>query len=227
VGNHTLRIKCEESYIDIRLVVTELQNVDIAPVTANLVLDFNPTGITNTSAKRLWSNDNYHLTVSDNFDWYNGGYGTDINGDYFLVKAGTRAIFDYYMFEKYTKSNEGGSTTDSSVVYRNGAELKIIFKTDAVRSADAVWFTNIGKTSDSESAKDVGIQLNVHNGWLKTDAAGESTKSYLYFPYSEEDKIELDININKETEPNSVYFMSYEDGCPSRAYPYSNLEALY
>lgn len=228
VGNHTLRIKCEESYIDVRLVVTELQNVDIAPVTANLVLDFNPTGITNTSAKRLWSNDNYNLTVSDNFDWYNGGYGSDINGDYFLVKAGTRAMFNYYMFNKYTKSSDGGTTTtDASVVYRDGTEFKIIFKTDAVRKADAVWFTNMGKTSDSTSAKEVGIQLNVHNGWLKTDAAGDSTKSYLYFPYSEEDKIELDININKETEPNGVYCMSYEDGCPSRAYPYSNIEALY
>jgi len=131
------------------------------------------------------------------------------------------------MFIKYIKSSDGGTTSDSSVVYRDGAEFKIIFKTDAVRSADAVWFTNVGPVNNSSAAKEVGIQLNVHNGWLKTDAAGDSTKSYLYFPYSEEDKIELDININKETEPNAVYCMSYEDGCPSRAYPYASTEALY
>ena len=226
-GEHTLRIQCETKYIDIQVSVEALENVDIAPVTTNLALDFNPAGISNTSTKRLWTNGTYSLTVSDNFDWYNGGYGSDVNGDYFLVKAGTRAIFDYPMFTKYIKSGDGGTTSDSSVVYRDGAEFKIIFKTDAVRSADAVWFTNVGPVNSSSAAKEVGIQLNVHNGWLKTDAAGDSTKSYLYFPYSEEDKIELDININKETEPNAVYCMSYEDGCPSRAYPYASTEALY
>ena len=226
-GGHTLRIQCETKYIDIQVSVEALENVDIAPVTTNLALDFNPAGISNTSAKRLWTNGTYSLTVSDNFDWYNGGYGSDVNGDYFLVKAGTRAIFNYPMFIKYIKSSDGGTTSDSSVVYRDGAEFKIIFKTDAVRSADAVWFTNVGPVNNSSAAKEVGIQLNVHNGWLKTDAAGDSTKSYLYFPYSEEDKIELDININKETEPNAVYCMSYEDGCPSRAYPYASTEALY
>jgi surface antigen len=225
-GNHTLKIECEETSITINLVVRPL-DIDIAPVTANLAIDFNPSGITNTSSKRLWSNDNYSMTVSDNFDWYNGGYGSDAAGDYFLIKAGTRATFDYKMFKSYNRTIDGAVTT-SSTVFRDGLEMKLIFKTSAVRNAEAVWFTNVGPTNDTSAAKNVGIQLNVHNGWLKTDAAEEgNTKSYLYFPYSEEDRIELDININPETATNAVYLMSYEDGCPSRAYPYKTSEALY
>ena len=225
-GNHTLRIECGTAHIDIDLIISPL-NIDIAPVTNNLILDFNPEGITNTSSRRLWTNGTYHLTVSDNFDWYNGGYGNDINGDYFLVKAGTRATFDYKMFKSYHKTVDNVLTT-SSTVFRDGAEMKIVFKTSAVRNADATWFSNVGPTNDTSAAKNVGIQLNVHNGWLMTDAADkDNTKSYLYFPYSEEDRIELDININPETAPNAVYAMSYEDGCPSRAYPYDNVEALY
>ena len=52
------------------------------------------------------------------------------------------------------------------------------------------------------------------------EASVVSTNSYLYFPYSEDDKIELDININRSGN-NEDFIMSYEDGVPSKAYPYS------
>jgi hypothetical protein len=190
----------------------------------------------------------------------------------------------------------------SSNVFTNGAEMKISFKTAAVRNAEAVWYQNIGEIS----GKTVGIQLNAHNGWLKTDKAVSTTtladedsdedtitvkgitytywktntaysvddirvirntiyrctgavdalatdlqdknvdldedpaksylkkwlkigqldtevlatNSYLYFPYSENDKIELDININKSA-ANNNFIMSYEDGVPSKAYAYT------
>lgn len=225
-GNHTLMIKVGEESITFTLKVEAL-DIDIAQVTDNLAIDFNPSGITNSSSRRMWSNGLYNLSVSNNFDWYNGGYGSDSSGDYFLVKAGTRATFDYKMFKSYTKEVDGAMTLKSTV-FRDGAEMKIIFKTSAVRNAEAVWFSNMGPNNDTSAAKDVGIQLNVHNGWLRTDAAEASNvKSYLYFPYSEEDRIELDININPETAPNAVYCMSYEDGCPSRAYPYKLTEGLY
>jgi hypothetical protein len=62
-------------------------------------LNFDPTGLSNNSEQaRQWTNGTYHLTVSDNFDWFNGGYGVDETGEYFLVKSGTRAYFDYKMF---------------------------------------------------------------------------------------------------------------------------------
>jgi len=85
-------------FINFTLNVTA-NEVDIAPYSNNLILDFDPTGLSNNSASaKAWTNGTYHLSVSDNFDWYNGGYGSDTTGDYFLVKSGTRAYFDYKMF---------------------------------------------------------------------------------------------------------------------------------
>ena len=55
-------------------------------------------------------------------------------------------------------------------------------------------------------------------GQLETEIS--ATNSYLYFPYSEDDKIELDININQQGN-NQNFIMSYEDGVPSKAYPYN------
>ena len=240
-GTQNLRIQVEDVYIDLTLNVIE-NVVDIAPVTANLVLNFDPTGLNNNSeTAKNWTNGNYHLTVSDNFDWFNGGYGSNEEGDYFLIKSGTRAYFDYKMFMQETESIESQSgqtiTLPTSKVYKTGQEMKIIFKTSSVRTIDAIWFTNMGKF-DSQSDTKVGIQLSVHEGFLKTDTASDeavgsgdeqvaATNTYLYFPYSEEDKIELDININKENSSNGTFAMSYEDGVPSKAYAYTHNQILY
>ena len=167
--------------------------------------DSDPTGITNSSNNRLWSNENYAMTVSQNFDWANGGYRTDENGDtYFLIKAGTRAILNYKMFS-------GGIDGNPSVV---GGEIKIVFMTENVQDANATWFTNVETTTAEVDGNvvttNMGIQMNVHEGWLKTNNASDSdvesgegegaetiaaTNTYLYMPYSEEDIIEMDINI--------------------------------
>ena len=239
-GNHTLRIQVEDQYITINLVVEEM-TTDIEPVDADLVLDFNPQGLNNNSnAAKNWTNGTYHLTTSSNFDWYNGGYGSDADGEYFLIKSGTRAYFDYKMFKPGVETIDASGTTintTTSDVYRTGQELKIIFKTKAVRSIDAVWFTNTGRY-DAGVDKEVGIQLSAHQGWLKTDTADITTggndevaltNRYLYFPYSEEDRIELDININKEDQEakDGNFIMSYEDGVPSKAYAYTHSQKLY
>jgi len=115
--------------------------------------------------------------------------------------------------------------------------MKITFKVAAVRDASAIWFSNVGNPS-STNQMPIGIQLSAHQGWLKTSAADAaekqaalegttvSTNSYLYFPYSEEDKIELDISINKSGNSED-FIMSYEDGVPSKAYSYETSEILY
>jgi len=122
VGTHTLRIECRNTVVTIVMNITEL-GIDVDPITGGLEIDFNPTGITNNSSNRIWSNDNYHMTVSNNFDWANGGYQTDENGDtYFLIKAGTTATFDYEMFG-------GGINNNPSIT---GAEMKVIFMTENV-----------------------------------------------------------------------------------------------
>jgi hypothetical protein len=103
-GLHTLRIKCGSSYIDVTLNVVE-NEVDISPYMDGLVLNFDPSGLSNNSElAKHWTNGTYHLTTSENFDWLNGGYGSDATGDYFLIKSGTRAYFDYKMFEQDTET---------------------------------------------------------------------------------------------------------------------------
>ena len=237
-GNHTVKIQVEDVSLTFILAVSDI-GIDIKPVETDLILDFNPQGLNNNSnAARNWTNGIYHLTTSSNFDWYNGGYGSDADGEYFLVKSGTRAYIDYKMFKAGTESITDGNTTvttTTSAIYGTGQEMKIIFKTSAVRSIDAVWFNNTARY-DSGVDKEVGIQLGTHSGWLKTDTAGmvvedneAITNTYLYFPYSEDDRIELDININKEdpVAKEGNFIMSYEDGVPSKAYAYTHGQKLY
>lgn len=239
IGLHTLRILCRNTTVTIKVNVTEL-GIDVNPITGGLEVDFNPTGITNSSDNRLWSNNNYAMTVSQNFDWANGGYKTDENGDtYFLIKAGTRAMLNYKMFS-------GGIDGNPSVV---GGEIKIVFMTENVQDANATWFTNVETTTAEIDGNTVttnmGIQMNVHEGWLKTNNASDSdveegegegsatiaaTNTYLYMPYSEEDIIEMDINIDvldREDETSKAFVMAYEDGVPSKAYVYDSGDRFY
>jgi len=239
VGEHTLRIECRSTVVTIIMNITEL-GIDVSPISGGLEIDFNPTGTTNSSADRVWSNDNYHMSVSDNFDWANGGYKTDGNGDtYFLIKAGTRASFDYLMFS-------GGLDANPSIL---GSEMKIVFMTENVQDANAVWFNNVETTTTEvdgvSTTTNVGIQMGVHEGWLKTNNASDTdveqgegddaetvaaTNTYLYMPYSEEDIIEMDINVdvlNRDDDTAKAFVMAYEDGVPSKAYVYDSGDRFY
>lgn len=235
VGVHTLKIMVGDTYVTIKVNVTEL-GIDVSPITGNLEIDFNPTGITNNSENRIWSNDNYAMSVSDNFDWANGGYKTDENGDtYFLIKAGTRATFDYLMFS-------GGLDANPSVI---GSEMKVVFMTENVQDKDAVWMSNVETTTSEvegvQTTTKMGIQMGVHEGWLKTNNASDTdvdddsgsiaaTNTYLYMPYSEEDIIEMDINIDvldREDSTAKAFVMAYEDGVPSKAFVYDSGDRFY
>ena len=279
-GEHTVTIKVQGENISISttLNITEL-NIDVSPIDG-AIIDFDPTMLTNSSTNRLpsWTvgNNTYSLIASDNFNWSDdtsgGGYKTDRDGKAFVIKAGSYVDLNYPMF----------AGTSSNNILTKGAEMKIIFKVNAVRDVNAIWFQNTG----SLTGKTVGIQLGAHSGWLKTDKATDTatsmtnteypawvsgttysldeivvykdtiykciaaieaedaatnpkeltnnwlsmgkietevlaTNSYLYMPYSEEDKIELDININKyNANTDTNFIMSYEDGVPSKAYAY-------
>lgn len=290
-----ITIKVDEETITVNLAVTPL-NINVSPV-AGAIIDFDPTSLTNNSANRLpsWtvgSGSNtatYNITTSDNFNWSNdisgGGYKEDEDGKCFVIKAGSYIDLNYPLFKRGLHT----PTNANSTVFDRGAEIKVIFKTKAVRNIDAIWLSNTGSLTE----KTVGIQLGAHSGWLKTDKAASSnqdaatseypkwsadgtyqindvviykdtiykciktivddpeteddetkmnpkdassfwlsmgqveteilaTNSYLYMPYSEEDKIELDININKyDAAAKNNFIMSYEDGVPSKVYSYT------
>ena len=242
VGKHVIKIICGETVKTINANIEKL-DIDVSPITTGLVFDFNPSGYSNNSDNRLWSNGLVNMTVTPNFDWTNGGYktetkkaedGKEYEESYFLIKAGTKATFDYKMFD-------GGINKNPSVT---GSEMKLVFMTEKVQNKDAVWFSNVESTTTEvdgvSQITNVGIQLGVHEGWLKTnnasdiDVVGEdssssiaSTNTYLYLPYSEEDIIEMDINISAINGGDKAFVMAYEDGVPSKAYVYDDSDRFY
>lgn len=210
IGEHTLTISCGDTSVIIVLDVSEL-GIDVSPITAGLAFDFNPVGLSNTSENRLWSDKKTGVTmsVSDNFDWINGGYQLDENGDqYFCVKAGTTATIHYNLFGR-----------DASLY---GSEFKVIFKTANVRDADATFLS-----CQSGDTNVVGLQMDAHAAYFKTSATGSNP---LYMPYSEDDIIEFDLNIEpldtENKEATSVVF-SYEDGTPFRPLIYDSAHRMY
>lgn len=195
VGTHTLTITCRDAVKTLTATVEKL-DIDVQPVTAGLAFDFNPVGKSNNDTDRLWSDGDVAMTVSDNFDWVNGGYQIDENGDqYFGIKAGTSAVISYNLFADDAK--------------RNGKEFKMIFKTTNVAKSDATFLT-----CQSGTAAQIGLQMNVHEAYIKSNSKS------LYVPYSEEDIIEWEFNINKDADIPIV--MSYEDGTPCRPMSYTS-----
>ena len=195
IGTHVLTITCRNTVKTINVTVEKL-DIDVEPVTAGLQFDFNPVGRSNNDTNRLWSyseNTDIKMVVSDNFDWENGGYQIDENGDqYFGIKAGTSATISYNLFADDAR--------------RNGKEFKLIFKTDNVAKSDAIFLTC--------QSSNIGLQMNVHEAYIKSSAKS------LYVPYSEGDIIEWEFNIAKDTDIPIV--MSYEDGTPCRPMSYTS-----
>lgn len=192
VGAHVLTITCGETVKTLNVTIEEL-DIDVEPVTAGLEFDFNPSGKSNNDADRLWSDGDIAMTVSDNFDWVNGGYQIDENGDqYFCVKSGTSAVINYNLFADDPK--------------KNGKEFKVVFKTTNVKNRD----TSFIECMDSG----IGLDMKVESANIYSNNDG------LYSPYCEDDIIEFEFNINKNTDIPMV--LTYEDGVANRPMIYTS-----
>lgn len=208
-GDHTLTVSCGDTSVTIMMDIVEL-GINVEPITAGLAFDFDPTNLSNTSADRLWRDPStgVAMEVSDNFDWINGGYQLDADGNqFFCVRAGTRVTFDHKLFAR-----------DAGVY---GAEFKLIFKVCNVRKVDTSFLRCVaGETP-------VGLRMDAHAAYLMTSATGEKP---LYMPYSEGDTIEFEFNIDpldqEDTEASAV-IMSYEDGVGYRPLIYDSTHRLY
>lgn len=209
VGTHHLFIRCGTASVEIVINTTDI-GFDVKTV-GGYVFDFNPVGRTNSSANRLWADKNnpaISMSVSDNFDWQNGGYqisrdeaGNAIPGEeYFCIKSGTYATINYKMFAKDAKES--------------GSAFKVIFKTTNVRKDNARFLTCSNGLADDK----VGLVMNVHEAYINTSA------DELYVPYSEEDAIEFEYNICPigDGEDVTSYIMTYEDGVGLRPLLYDN-----
>ena len=198
VGNHTITIKCGEVVKTLIATITKL-DINVSPVTAGLVFDFNPTGKSNNDVDRIWNNGTVSMSVSDNFDWVNGGYQIDENGDqYFCIKAGTNIELDYQMFADDAK--------------KTGKEMKLIFKTTNVQEANAQFMSCVDNTTGTDN---IGIEMFVHEAFVY----GSADK--LNLKYSENDIIEFEFNITKNTE-DVTEICGYEDGVPTRHLVYDD-----
>lgn len=198
IGEHVITITCGETVKTLKANITKL-DIDITPVTAGLAFDFNPSGKSNNDVDRVWSDGNVSMSVSDNFDWVNGGYQYDENGDqYFCIKAGTSAEIDYKLFADDAK--------------KNGKEMKLVFKTTNVAKPDATFLHCMDNTTGSDH---IGIQMDVHEAFIY----GQAGK--LDLAYSEEDIIEFEFNISKNTEAIPMV-MGYEDGVSTRPMVYDD-----
>ena len=195
-GAHTITICCGTTEKLIRVFVEDI-GINIAPVTTGLAFDFNPAG--KSKNDRTWSYNNINLSVSDNFDWVNGGYiPDDPDGPCFCIKAGSSATIDYKLF-----ANEAKAT---------GKEFKFVFKTKNVASTNAVFLSCIDNTTDRDH---IGVTMGVHQANIY------AKDSNLELAYSENDVIEFEFNISKSTEAVPMV-MGYEDGVPSRPMVYTN-----
>jgi len=196
-GTFTFKVTCGDAEPKLITLEVEKLNINVSPVTAGLAFDFNPVGYSNSSADRLWSNNDVTMTVSDNFDWVNGGYQIDEAGDqYFCVKAGTTAVINYNLFADDPKLN--------------GKEFKAIFRTKNIRKRNTSFLTCMNEN--------VGLDMKVENATIYN--SGGSLRS----DYCEDTIIEYEFNINKKADMMVV--MSYEDGTPGKPCEYTETSSF-
>ena len=201
-GTHTIKItRGNASPVIISVYVEEL-DIDVSPITDGLAFDFNPLGKINPTlvdADNVWNYNNIKMSVSDNFDWTNGGYiPDDPDGACFCIKAGSTATIDYELFGDDAKTF--------------GKEFKLVFKTTNVADPEAVFLSCVDNTTDKDH---IGIQMGVQ----KANIYGQSNN--LELVYSEDDVIEFEFNISKATDTPSM-IMGYEDGVPTRPLVYDS-----
>ena len=201
-GNKTLIIECDGVQKTLTLNIEKFP-YEVNPVETNLVFDFNPEGRTNEDSDfDIFEDRGIDWTVSENFDWNNGGWKKDAEGSsYFCIKAGTHININHNLF-----ADE--KTLGSSVNQGNGKEFKVVFKTTNVADSRATWLSCLANT---EKNKPTGIKMNIQNGYVYSDL------NTLTIPYSEEDIIEFDMNIvpfGSANEKNIPMIMTYEDGTP-------------
>ena len=158
------------------IVVDPFQNADLIQPVGGVVFDFNPVGRTNNDLDKeeyVYNGKNY-LTVSEEFDWVNGGWKYDNqNRPYFCVKAGHWADLSYHLFGDDSRTS--------------GKNFKIIFKTTNCRKVDA-------QAIQCYDGK-VGIVAKAQNAELFYSGQGTSL---LDIPYIEDEIIPLEFNIQKD-----------------------------
>lgn len=198
LNKHTLTITCGSTVKTLIATITE-SGINIQPVTTGLAFDFNPSRWSNGNVDKTaeevvaWTDGVVSMRVSQNFDWVNGGYQPDEDGNWcFCVKAGDTATIDYQLFKGDPKES--------------GKEFKVVFKTENVSKRDESFISCMG----NERGLDMKIE----------DATVTFSDGKLQSLYCEDAIIEYEFNIkaynfDKPVANTIPIVMSYEDGTPS------------
>ena len=180
-------------------------NVD--PI-ANAAFDFNPVGRSNNDINYdTWTDGKYSMSVSDGFDWVNGGWKTDDKKDsYFCVKAGSRMTLNFPLFEALEDTK------------KTGKNFKFIFKTTNNRAIkDTAISCLTSKEIEQEDGTKVISKIGVNIGTQEANLYA-ATKE-LEVQYVENEKLELEFNIQPDAERKSL-ILGYLDADPVRVVQY-------
>ncbi len=198
-GGKTLHIRVTDTTAKAELPVTVTAlGYDIAPVTAGLVLECSPAGHSNTESTRDQfgytdsKGENHPFTFSENFDWVSGGFQRDEEGvTALVVKRGSTVTLDRSFF-----------TGDSS---GKGREIKLILKATNCKDYEAQFLSCVHQG--------IGLILKAQEGILSSESQS------ITFPYCEEEKLEIDLNIesSKENRLATVWLR----GIPSGVFAYA------
>ena len=140
--------------------------------------DFNPSGRSNSDTNfATYTNNGYTMSVSDNFDWTNGGWKTDKDGNsYFCVKAGTTMSLNYPLFFPIGDDD----------IKQTGMNFKLIYKATNCRDLEAEVMSCM--------SGNIGMKMTATNAYLRTGSAAEKVK----VPYCDDTYMEFEWNITPD-----------------------------
>lgn len=191
----------------------EPMDIEISEETNALKMDFNPIGRSNADKDYnifeyrpkedgIETGEVYSMSVSDNFDWHNGGWQKDENGEaVFCVKAGTWMELNYPLFQ--SKTLVGGQVIDP-VRSGEGKNFKLTFKALNCKDFDSGVMScfleggttdgDLGIEGDTDNTKSTGVGIVVKS----QKAILSSSVKAMSVPFVDEEKIEFEVNITNQ-----------------------------
>ena len=190
-GTKTVSLTYADTTVSLTLTISQSEyNIGMVD-DGNLRYILDPTGHNNNEAdKTSFGN----ITFSAGFDWVNGGFLSDSDGDAFVVKKGHRATLPRQIFGD---ADGNGKTIDISFKIKNSDQY------DAVAMQE---LNNGGLKGIIFRANEGELRLNNTTGQL--------------FKYCEENRIDMSINVESVTDQRVMTV--WLDGIPSLANQYSS-----
>ncbi|MCQ2499751.1 MAG: DUF6273 domain-containing protein [Lachnospiraceae bacterium] len=173
-GKVTLGIMCGSTISQKELTINSIGS-DVEEITDGLAIKVDPSVITDL---RSWSYGDYRFSMSENFDFTNGGLQVDENGVHCIrITAGDRLTLNYPLF--------------SGDARRTGKEAKIVYRVanSSNKEAEAISCMDSG----------IGLQAFANNVYLRGD------QTTVTLSVCEDMKTELDINIEQDSEDRLMY----------------------